>query len=108
MSKMMEKVREIQENMKKAQEKLDQVTVKGEAGAGMVVATMNGKKQLLSIEISDEIKDDKELIQDLTVAAVNKAIEEAEEKAKEEMKKSSEGMLPNIPGFDFSKFGGMT
>ena len=46
--------------------------------------------------------DDKIILQDLIVAAVNKANEEAEVLAKEELRKSTEGLLPNIPGLDLS------
>lgn len=108
MMKMMGKVKEVQEKMKEAQENLKHVKETGEAGAGMVKATVNGKKEIISIEIDDSIltKDDKEMLQDLTVAAVNNALQNVEVKAKEELKKSTEGIIPNIPGLDLSNFGG--
>lgn len=104
MMKMMGKMKEVQAKMKEAQENLVHVTATGESGAGMVKATVNGKKQLVKLEIDNEIinESDKEMMQDLIIAAINKAIEEAEIKAKEELKKSTEGMLPNIPGLDLS------
>jgi len=104
MMKMMGKMKEVQAKMKEAQENLVHVTATGESGAGMVKATVNGKKQLMKLEIDNEIinESDKEMMQDLIIAAINKAIEEAEVKAKEELKKSTEGMLPNIPGLDLS------
>ena len=46
--------------------------------------------------------DDKVVLQDLVIAAVNKASEDAEVIAKEELRKSTEGLLPNIPGMDLS------
>ncbi len=72
----------------------------------MVKATVNGNRQVVSIVIDPEIikKEDRELIQDLCVAAVNKAMQEMEEKIKEELKKSTEGLLPNIPGLDLGGF----
>lgn len=104
MMKMMGKMKEVQAKMKEAQENLVHITASGESGAGMVKATVNGKKQLVKLEIDNEIVNasDKEMMQDLIIAAVNKAIEEAEVKAREELKKSTEGMLPNIPGLDLS------
>ena len=104
MMKMLGKMKEVQAKIKEAQENLVNVTASGESGAGMVKATVNGKKQLVSLDIDSEVvnKDDKEMMQDLIVAAVNKALEEVEGKAKEEMKKSTEGLLPNIPGLDLS------
>jgi DNA-binding YbaB/EbfC family protein len=104
MMKMMGKVKEMQARLKEAQDNLDKITASGEAGAGMVKAIVNGKKKLISVEIDPSImsSNDRVLVQDLVVAAVNKALEEAEVKAKEELRKSTEGILPNIPGMDFS------
>ncbi|WP_259014560.1 YbaB/EbfC family nucleoid-associated protein [Emticicia fluvialis] len=102
------KMKEMQARMQEAQENLGKITETGEAGAGMVQATVNGKKQILKIEIDDELLkgNDKEILQDLIVAATNKALEKVEEKAKEELKKSTEGLIPNIPGMDLgSMFG---
>ncbi len=108
MMKMMGKVKEMQARLKEAQDNLDKITVTGEAGAGMVKATVNGKKKLLSIEIDGSIcnANDKILAQDLVVAAVNKAMDDAEIRAKEELKKSTDGLIPNIPGLDLSSMMG--
>lgn len=104
MMKMMGKVKEMQARLKEAQDNLDKITASGEAGAGMVKAVVNGKKKLVALDIDPSIltSTDKVLTQDLVVAAVNKAIEEADIKAKEELKKSTDGILPNIPGMDLS------
>jgi nucleoid-associated protein EbfC len=103
MMKMMGKVKEVQDKMKAAQESLALIKVEGESGAGMVKVVVNGKKKLISLDIDPSLLNDKdkEMLQDLVVAAVNMATEKAEERAKEELKKSTEGILPNIPGFDF-------
>ncbi|WP_375578933.1 YbaB/EbfC family nucleoid-associated protein [Marivirga tractuosa] len=102
MMKMMGQIKEVQGKVKEAQENLVHITAEGEAGAGMVKAKVNGKKQLVSIEIDSSLvnENDKEMIQDLTVAAVNKAMEEVDVLAKEEMRKATDGALPNIPGMD--------
>ena len=106
MMNMMGKVKEMQARLKEAQDNLGKVTATGEAGGGMVRATVNGKKQLVALDIDPAIlkADDKIMVQDLVVAAVNKASEEAEVLAKEELRKSTEGILPNIPGLDLSSF----
>ena len=108
MMKMMGKMKEVQARMKEAQGNLVKVSAYGESGGGMVKATVNGKKQLIALDIDPAIlkADDKILIQDLVVAAVNKATDEAEVLAKEEMRKSTEGLIPNIPGMDFSSLMG--
>ncbi|WP_420387491.1 YbaB/EbfC family nucleoid-associated protein [Roseivirga sp.] len=102
MMKMMGKVKEMQAKMKEAQEKLEFIEETGEAGAGMVKATVNGKKSVISIDIDESLLNtaDKEMVQDLTVAAINNAMEKADIRAKEEIKKSTDGMMPNIPGMD--------
>lgn len=104
---MMGKVKEMQAKMKEAQEKLKHITVSAEAGGGMVKATANGERRLLKIELDETLlnANDKEMLADLVVAAVNKAMDEAGEKGKEELKKNTEGLLPNIPGLDLSNFG---
>lgn len=103
MMKMMGKVKEVQEKMKAAQENLAQINVEGESGAGLVKAVVNGKKQLVSINIDSSLlnSQDKEMLQDLVVAAINMATEKADEMAREELRKSTDGILPNMPGFDF-------
>jgi len=102
MFNMLGKVKELQSRLKETRERLGKEVLTAESGAGMVKATVNGNRQVVKIEIDQEIvkKEDKELIQDLTVAAVNKAMQEMDEKVKEELKKSTEGLLPNIPGLD--------
>ena len=106
MFNMMGKVKELQARLKEAQDKLVHVNATGESGGGMVKAVVNGKKQLISVDIDPSLLkgDDKGILQDLIVAAVNKATEEAEDLAKEELRKSTDGVLPNIPGLDFSSF----
>jgi nucleoid-associated protein EbfC len=108
MMKMMGKMKEVQARLKEAQDKLSHLTAVGESGGGMVKATVNGKKQLITVDIDAAIlsAQDKVLVQDLVVAAVNIASEKAEILAKEELKKSTEGLLPNIPGLDLSSFMG--
>ncbi len=106
MMKMMGKMKEVQAKIKEAQNNLVNIKTTAEAGAGMVSATVNGKKELVSLSIDDSLMkvEDKEMLQDLVIAAVNKATAEVEILAKDEIKKSTDGMIPNIPGLDL---GGM-
>lgn len=101
---MMGKMKEVQARLKEAQDNLVHVQASGESGGGMVKATVNGKRQLIELDVDPSLlkPDDKIVLQDLIIAAVNKAAEEADIKAKEELRKSTEGLLPNIPGMDFS------
>jgi DNA-binding YbaB/EbfC family protein len=108
MMKMMGKMKEVQARMKESQDKLGTIYAFGESGGGLVKAKVSGKKQLISIDIDPSLikTDDKIILQDLIVAAVNKASEEAEILAKDELRKSTEGLLPNIPGLDLSSLMG--
>ncbi|MEQ9468336.1 MAG: YbaB/EbfC family nucleoid-associated protein [Ekhidna sp.] len=104
MMKMMGKVKEMQSKMKEAQDQLKDIKAEGEAGGGMVKATANGNKELIGLQIDDSLinETDKDMMRDLIIAAVNKAVGEADVKAKEHIKKSTEGLIPNIPGMDLS------
>ncbi|MBT1700842.1 YbaB/EbfC family nucleoid-associated protein [Fulvivirgaceae bacterium PWU4] len=104
MMKMMGKMKEVQSRLKEAQDNLVHVRATGESGGGMVKATVNGKRQLVSLEIDPTLlkPEDSGVVQDLVIAAVNKAAEEADIKAKEELRKSTEGLIPNIPGLDLT------
>ena len=104
---MMGKMKEVQARMKEAQEKLQHITVTAEAGAGLVKATVNGQRKLLKVEIDESLLNvnDREMVNDLVVGAVNNAMMTAGERAQEELKKSTEGLLPNIPGLDLGNFG---
>ena len=108
MMKMMGKMKEVQARMKEAQNNVVKLRVNGESGGGMVKVIMNGKKSLVALDIDSALlkAEDKTILQDLVIAAVNKAAEEADALAKEEMKKSTEGLLPNIPGLDLSSMMG--
>lgn len=108
MMKMMGKMKEVQARLKEAQDNLVHIQASGESGGGLVRATVNGKRQLIELEVDPTLlkSDDKLVLQDLIIAAVNKASEEADGKAKEELRKSTEGLLPNIPGMDFSSMMG--
>lgn len=108
MMKMMGKMKEVQTRLKEAQDNLVHIRASAEAGAGLVKATVNGKRQVISVDIDPSLlkAEDKVIIQDLVIAAINKASEEADVAAKEALKKSTEGLLPNIPGMDLSSLMG--
>lgn len=79
--KLLEKAKQVQEEM---QAKLSQVKVEGSSGGGMVKVVMDGAKNVLDIQIDPEVinPDDREMLQDLIVAAFNDASAKAEEEAK--------------------------
>jgi nucleoid-associated protein EbfC len=89
MMKMMGKVKEVQAKMKEPRENLLHIKATGESGGGMVKVTVNGNKMLISLDIDPVLlkADDKPVLQDLVVAAVNKALEEVEVLAKRKFEK---------------------
>jgi nucleoid-associated protein EbfC len=104
MGSMMKQVQKMQADMAKVQTELENKTVTEESGGGMVKVVANGKKEVVSITIDEEIakSGDKEMLEDLVVAAVNKALQAAGKMAEEELGNVTKGMLPpgmNIPGF---------
>jgi DNA-binding YbaB/EbfC family protein len=100
MGKMMKQARKLQQQISKVQEELGSKTVEASTGGGMVKVVATGKRELVSIEISPEVvdPDDIDMLQDLTLAAVNEALRKAEELATGEMNKIAGGMNLNLPG----------
>ena len=91
--------RQLQEKMEKLQQELAQKTVEATAGGGMVTAMANGKQEILEIKISDELinMQDRQMLQDLTTAAVNEALARSKNLMQEEMQKLTGGIpLPGL------------
>jgi DNA-binding YbaB/EbfC family protein len=104
MQGMLKQVQKMQAEMQRVQSELANMTVSQEAGGGMIKATANGNKELVSVEIDPQVINaaEKEILEDLVVAAVNKALQAAAKLAEDEMAKVTKGMIPpglNIPGF---------
>lgn len=97
----MKQAQKIQAQMARMQEELAARTVEASAGGGMITVVASGKQEIVSIKIEPEVIDanDREMLQDLVVAAVNEALRKSQELASEEMKKITGGL--NIPGLSF-------
>ncbi|MBO6794798.1 MAG: YbaB/EbfC family nucleoid-associated protein [Balneolaceae bacterium] len=108
MADMFGKIQEMQSKVKETQAQLGDIEVEAEAGGGMVKVKANGLRKVLSIKFDQDVVDpnDKEMLEDLVVAGVNKAMELAEQEAQKKMQDAYKGMIPGgIPGMDPSKFG---
>ena len=100
-SKMLKQAQEMQQKMMEAKDNLKNITADGVAGGGAVKAQVNGHFEVIKIDMSNDImEEDKGVIEDLIVAAVNNAKKEVESKTQEEMSKLTGGIkMP--PGFKF-------
>ena len=94
MGKMMKTAQEMQGKMSQMQEELNSILVTGEAGAGLVKATATAKGELTAIDIDPSILsgDDKEVVEDLILAAVKDAQQKASQRSQEEAAKLTEGL----------------
>ena len=93
-SDMMKKAQEMQKKMQEMQESLSNLEVEGTSGGGIVKIIMNCKNEVKKIDIDPSIikNDEKEVMEDLIIAALNDAKSKAEEKSQEEMKKLTGGL----------------
>lgn len=98
MGNLMKQAQQMQENMKRAQAELANVEVEGQAGSGLVKVTMTCQHQVKRVNINESLMgDDKEMLEDLIVTALNDAARKAEATAQERMGSMMSG-LPLPPG----------
>ena len=98
MQKMMKQMQKMQKDMQKAQEELAEKTVEGTAGGGMVTVVVNGQKQVIDVNIKEDVVDpeDIEMLQDLVLAATNDALKQMDDLTNNTMGQFTKGM--NLPG----------
>lgn len=97
---MMKQAQEMQSKMMQMQERLEESESEGTSGGGMVKITISGKKQMKKIAIDETLlaSSEKEMLEDLIVAAFNDAANKVEQAANEQMSQMTAG-LPLPPGF---------
>jgi len=98
MGNLLKQAQEMQSRMAKIQDDLAQKTVDGSAGGGMVQVTVNGQLALTAIKIDPTVinSEEKEMLEDLIMAAINDGMRRAREMASSEMSKVTGGL--KIPG----------
>ena len=103
MQRMMRQVQKMQTEMARVQEEVGRRTVESSAGGGAVMATANGKGELVGLKISAEAVDpsDPEMLADLVLTACNEALRRGRELMTQEMQKVAglPGGMPGLPGF---------
>ncbi|MEI7695060.1 MAG: YbaB/EbfC family nucleoid-associated protein [Chlorobium sp.] len=90
---MMKQIQQAGEKMQDVQKQLEKIVAYGEAGGGMVKVSVSGKQKLLTLSIDPDIMDDREMVQDLVLAAANNALDESARLAQEEISKVTGGMM---------------
>lgn len=95
---LMKQAQKLQKEMAQAQQELEEKEFEASVGGGAVLVKVNGKKEVLSIKIKEEVvdPDDVEMLEDLVLSAVNEALKKAEEETANKMGKLTGGM--NMPG----------
>lgn len=93
LASLMQQAQQMQENLKKSQEEIAQAEVNGEAGAGLVKVLMNGKREVLKLEIDDSlIKEDRDMLEELVAAAFNDAVRKVAKLKQEKLSALGNGL----------------
>ena len=96
---MLKQAQQMQTRMAEMQAKLEATVVDGQAGGGMVKVALSGKGDLKRVSIDPSLMDDREVLEDLLVAAHADAKQKVEAQMADEMQKATAGLnLPNLPG----------
>ena len=101
MSKMLKQAQQVQKQMENVQNELEDLKITGESGGGLVNATVSGKMEIINLNLKDEIlKEEKDLIEDLIISAVNNALTKAQDESQTRMNSATSGMLSGmkLPG----------
>lgn len=101
MGQMLKQAQEMQKKIQKIQDELEDMVIEAESGGGMVRTKVNGKQEILELTISeDALKEEKELLEDLIISAVNQALAKSQEETQSRMGSVTGNMLGGmkIPG----------
>ena len=101
MSKLLKQAHEMQQQIEEVQGQLSDMIVEAESGGGMVSVKVNGKQEVLEVNIDPEaMAEDREMLEDLIISALNKALSKAQTDSQEKMNTVAGGMMSGlkIPG----------
>ncbi len=97
---MMGKLKETQQKMEEAKNKLNNVLVDEQSSDGLLQVTLTANREIKNFKISDELLQDKEMLEDYLITVLNKAIQKATNVNEAEMAAVAQSGMPNIPGLD--------
>ena len=101
MSKLLKQAQEMQQQIEEVQGQLSDMIVEAESGGGMVSVKVNGKQEVLEVNIDPEaMAEDREMLEDLIISALNKALSKAQFDSQEKMNSVTGGLMSGlkIPG----------
>ena len=101
MSKLLKQAKDMQEQIEQAQSQLAELVIEADSGGGMVSVKVNGKQEIIELNIdSGAMSEDKEMLEDLIISALNKALSKSKSDSQEKMNSIAGGMMGGmkIPG----------
>ena len=101
MSKLLKQAKDMQEQIEEAQSQLSELIIEADSGGGMVSVKVNGRQEIIELNIDpDAISEDKEMLEDLIISAMNKALSRSRADSQEKMNSIAGGMMGGmkIPG----------
>ena len=101
MTKLLKQAQDMQKQIEEVQNQLSDMIIEAESGGGMVFVKVNGKQEILELNIDPEaLNEDKEMLEDLIISALNKALSKAQFDSQEKMNSVAGGMMSGlkIPG----------
>ena len=101
MSKLLKQAKDMQEQIEQAQSQLAELVIGADSGGGMVSVKVNGKQEIIELNIdTDAMSEDKEMLEDLIISALNKALSKSKSDSQEKMNSIAGGMMGGmkIPG----------
>ncbi len=100
---MMGKIKETQEKVEATKKRLNTVLIDEKSSDGLLEVTLTANRKIKNISISDDLLQDKEMLEDYLVNTLNKAIERATNVNETELAAVAKEGMPNIPGMDLFK-----
>lgn len=100
---LMGKLKETQQKVEETKKRLDHVLIDEKSSDGLLAVTITANRKIKNITLSDELLQDKEMLEDYLVNILNKAIEKATDVNEAELAAVAKDGMPNIPGLDMFK-----